>query len=258
MPFAPKLSLAVLCVVAAACAPSGDQAGGADSTARNLTLVPQESTAVQGDVPAAGQPAPAATPAPASRPPAPRPTTPPRPAAPTSYSLSAGTSLGLAVSDTITSKTAKAGDAFTATVSSDVKDRSGHVVIPAGSTVQGTVTEVKPAPDPNSPGTMVLSVKSVSVRGQSYAIDASIDSVATVMKGRGVTGGDAAKVGAGAAAGAILGRVVGKNSKGTVIGGIVGGAIGAGVAAGTKDVDIVVPAGARMVVTLKGALTVKA
>jgi hypothetical protein len=96
------------------------------------------------------------------------------------------------------------------------------------------------------------------VRGQSYAIDASIDSVATVMKGRGVTGGDAAKVGAGAAAGAILGRVVGKNSKGTVIGGIVGGAIGAGVAAGTKDVDIVVPAGARMVVTLKGALTVKA
>lgn len=260
MPFAPKLSLAVLCLVAAACAPSGDQAGGADSTARNLTLVPQESTAAQGDVPAAGQPAPAATPtpAPASRPPAPRPTTPPRPAAPTSYSLSAGTSLGLAVADTITSRTAKAGDAFTASVSSDIKDRSGHVVIPAGSTVQGKVIEVKPAPDPNSPGTMVLSVSSVSVRGQSYAIDASIDSVATVMKGRGVTGGDAAKVGAGAAAGAILGRVVGKNSKGTVIGGIVGGAIGAGVAAGTKDVDIVVPAGARMVVTLKGALTVKA
>lgn len=155
-------------------------------------------------------------------------------------------------------ETAKAGDAFTATVASDVRDRAGHVVIPAGATVSGTVVDVKPAPNPNTAGTMVLSVSSVSIRGQSYDIEASIDSVTTVMKGRGVSGGDAAKVGAGAAAGAILGRVVGKNSKGTVIGGIVGGAIGAGVAAGTKDVDIVVPAGARIVVTLTRVLTVKA
>lgn len=238
----------------AACSGGGDQArNAADSTARNLTLVPQESTTAQGDVPAAGTKAPPAPAAPPqSRPPA------PRPAAPTSYSLSVGTSLGLAASDTITSKTAKAGDAFTATVSSDVKDRSGHVVIPAGSTVSGSVVEVKPAPNSTTSGTMVLAVSSVSVRGQSYPIEASIDSVATVMKGRAISGGDAAKVGAGAAAGAILGRVVGKNSKGTVIGGIVGGAIGAGVAAGTKDVDIVVPAGARIVVTLTKALSVKA
>lgn len=256
MPFAPKRTLALLGILVAACAPSGDQAGGAaDSTARNLTLAPVESTTARGDVPApaTSQPAP-----PQSRPPAARPPAPTRPAAPTSYSLSAGTSLGLAVSDTITSKTAKAGDAFSATVSSAVKDGSGHVVIPAGATVNGTVVEVKPAPNPTSPGTMVLTVSSVSIRGQSYEIGASIDSVATVMKGRGVTGGDAAKVGAGAAAGALLGRVVGKNSKGTVIGGIVGGAIGAGVAAGTKDVDIVVPAGARLVITLTRTLTVRA
>lgn len=256
MPFNHRLSVTLLGIALAACAPSGDQAGAAaDSTARNLTLVPVESTTAQGDVPApsASQPAP-----PQARPAAPRPTPPARPAAPTSYTLSAGTSLGMVVGDTITSKTAKAGDAFTATVASEVRDRSGHVVVPAGATVHGTVVEVKPAPNPNSAGTMVLAVSSVSVRGQSYDIEASIDSVATVMKGRAVSGGDAAKVGAGAAAGALLGRIVGKNSKGTVIGGVVGGAIGAGVAAGTKDVDIVVPAGARIVVTLTRALTVKA
>jgi hypothetical protein len=254
MRLATTLSLAFLTVVAA-CAPSGEQAGAAaDSTARNLTLAPADSTRAQGDVPAPG-----ATPAaPQARPPAPKPAAPPRPAAPTSYTLAIGTSVGLAVTDTITSRTAKAGDTFTATVASDVKDRSGRVVIPAGASVNGTVVEVKPAPNPQSSGTMSLAVSSVSVRGQSYVLEASIDSVATVMKGRGVTGGDAAKVGAGAAAGAILGRVVGKNAKGTVIGGIVGGAIGAGVAAGTKDVDIVVPAGARIVVTLTKALTVKA
>jgi hypothetical protein len=250
-----KLPAAALVVLMAACAPSDKQASSADSTARNLTLVPQESTATSGDVPAAAQPAP---PPPQSRPPAPRPAAPPKPAAPTSYSLSAGTSLDISVRDTITSKTAKVGDVFTATVSSDVKDRAGHVVVPAGSVVQGSIMDVKPAPNPNSAGTMVLAVQSVTIRGRSYDLDAAIDSVATVMKNRGVTGGDAAKVGAGAAAGAILGRIVGKNSKGTVIGGVVGGAIGAGVAAGTKDVDIVVPAGARAVLILKSALTVRA
>ena len=246
------LPTAALVALMAACAPSDNQAGSADSTARNLTLVPQESTAASGDVPAA-TPAPAA---PQAKPPAPRPA--PKPAAPTSYTLSAGTSLDVSVRDTITSKTAKAGDPFTATVSSDVKDRSGHVVVPAGSVVHGSVVEVKPAPNPNAAGTMVLAVQSVTIRGRSYDLDVAIDSVATVMKNRGITGGDAAKVGAGAAAGAVLGRIVGKNSKGTVIGGVVGGAIGAGVAAGTKDVDIVVPAGARAVLILKTALTVRA
>jgi len=117
---------------------------------------------------------------------------------------------------------------------------------------------VKPAPDPNSTGTMVLRVASVGVGSNEYPLNASIDSVATVMKGRGVTGRDAAKVGVGAAAGAVLGRIVGKNAKGAVIGGVVGGAVGAGVAANTKDVDIVVPAGARVVVTLTQPLTVRA
>src|SRR6266576_2126689 len=75
--------------------------------------------------------------------------------------------------------------------------------------------------------------------------------------GRGVTKGDAAKVGGGAAAGAILGRILGGNSKGTVIGGIVGGAAGAAVAAGTKDADIVLPKGAHINATLTQALAVK-
>jgi hypothetical protein len=172
--------------------------------------------------------------------------------------LSSGTHIGMTVTDTITSKTAKPGDAFAATVHEDVRDARGHVVIPAGATVEGTVTDVKPAPSPNATGTMVLAVNHVRVGGSSYAIDASIDSVQTVMKGRSISGKDAAKVGVGAAAGAVLGRIVGKNAKGAVIGGVVGGAVGAGVAANTKDVDILVPAGARVVVTLKSPLTVRA
>src|ERR1043166_10154302 len=98
----------------------------------------------------------------------------------------------IAATDTISSRTAKVGDAFTARVMSDVKDVSGQVVIPAGSTVHGTVTAVKPAPNPRTPGTLTLSVSNVTVRGTSYPIEAAIDSVQTTTKGRGVTTGDAA------------------------------------------------------------------
>ena len=255
-----KFCATLLGVAVFACNGSQDRANqSADTTARNLTLAPAESTAARGDTAVARTTPPAPAPrttAPATRPPAARP--PAAPARPSSYTLSTGTHIGMNVADTITSRTAKAGDAFSATVAHDVKDANGHVVIPAGATVEGTVAEVKAAPNPQSSGTMVLAVNRVRVGSSSYPLDASIDSVATVLKGRGVTSGDAAKVGVGAAAGAVLGRVLGKNAKGAVIGGVVGGAVGAGVAANTKDVDIVVPAGARVVVTLKQPLTVRA
>jgi hypothetical protein len=164
----------------------------------------------------------------------------------------------MAAADTISSRTAKTGDPFTARVVEDVKNAAGQVVIPAGSVVHGTIAEVKSAPNPNTPGTLTLAVSSVMVRGTSYPIEASIDSLETTHKGRGVTTGDAAKVGAGAVAGAIIGRVVGGNKKGTIIGGVVGGAVGAGVAATSKDSDIVLPAGAHILVTLSKPLTVRA
>jgi len=124
--------------------------------------------------------------------------------------------------------------------------------------VHGSVTAVKPAPNPRTPGTLTLSVSSITVRGASYPIEAAIDSVQTTSKGRGVTGGDAAKVGAGAVAGAVLGRVLGGNKKGTIIGGVVGGIAGAGYANATKDSDIILPAGAHIIVRLTKELAVSA
>jgi len=172
--------------------------------------------------------------------------------------LGVGTTMDIAATDTISSRTAKVGDAFTARVVDDVKNAAGRVVIPAGSVVHGTISDVKPAPNPRSPGTLTLSVTSVTVRGTSYPIAASVDSLETIHKGRGVTSGDAAKVGAGAAAGAVLGRVLGGNKKGTIIGGIVGGLAGAGVASQTKDSDIVLPAGAHIIIRLTKELAVAA
>jgi len=235
-----------------ACQKGQEQSQASDSTARNLTLAPAESSAAMRDLP----------PPPVTRPPAqrnPTRTNPPAPPArPAMARLGVGTTMDIAATDTISSRTAKVGDAFTARVVDDVKNAAGRVVIPAGSVVHGTISDVKPAPNPRSPGTLTLSVTSVTVRGTSYPIAASVDSLETIHKGRGVTSGDAAKVGAGAAAGAVLGRVLGGNKKGTIIGGIVGGLAGAGVASQTKDSDIVLPAGAHIIIRLTKELAVAA
>jgi len=238
----------------------GDNANtaSADSTARNLTLAPAESSAAMKDMPATPAATPPAVTAPttAATRPVERPK-PPAPRAPTTATLPAGTHFDMAAGDTITSRTAKVGDPFTARTVEDVKNAAGKVVIPAGSVVSGTITAVKPAPNPRTPGTLQLAVSSVTIRGTNYPLEATIDSLETVHKGRGVTTGDAAKVGAGAAGGAILGRVLGKNTKGAVIGGIVGAAAGAGVASQTKDSDIVLPKGAHINVTITRPVTVR-
>ncbi len=246
--------LATIAVFAAsACQKGQDQSQASDSTARNLTLAPSESTAAMRDVPDQNQ---KATPPPVTRPPAQRPPAPPP--APRMARLGAGTTMDIAATDTISSRTAKVGDAFTARVVDDVKNAAGKVVIPAGSVVNGKIADVKPAPNPRTPGTLTLSVASITVRGTSYAIEASVDSLETIHKGRGVTSGDAAKVGAGAVAGAVLGRVLGGNKKGTIIGGVVGAAAGAAAANQSKDSDIVLPAGAHIIIRLTKELAVAA
>ena len=170
--------------------------------------------------------------------------------------LEAWRQFAMATTATISSRSAKPGDVFTARVVADVQDAAGRVAIPAGSLVSGTVTDVKSAPNPSSPGTLTLAVNSVAVNGRSYPINASIDSLATERSGRPISGGDALKVGVGAAAGAIVGQIIGKNSKGTIIGAVVGGLAGAGYAAATKDGDISLPAGTHILVTVTQRLNI--
>jgi hypothetical protein len=166
--------------------------------------------------------------------------------------------VGATVDDSITTRSAKAGDPFSATVSEAVRDPSGHIVIPAGSSISGTIVRADPAPNPRSTGTLELSITSVTIHGKAYPIDATVESKDTVMQGRGVTGADAAKVGAGAAAGAVVGRIFGKNTKGAVIGGVLGAAGGAVAAQRSRDIDVVLPKGNGMRIKLKQPLTVAA
>ena len=172
-------------------------------------------------------------------------------AKPSSFTANSGAFLDMAVNDTITTKTAKTGDVFTATVVENVTDGHGNNVIPQGSQVHGTVSDV-------SGGTLTLAVSSVTIRGKDYGLAAKIDSLETVKQSKSIGGNDVAKVGIGAAAGALLGRVIGGNTKGAVIGGVVGAAAGTGVAAKTHGSYVMLPKGAHVNLTLTAALVVPA
>lgn len=237
-----------------ACGRGKDQAA-ADST-RSVQLAQGDSNYRLNDRPAGS----AATPAPAPRPspaPAPSPAPSPGPSPRRSLTLASGTTVEATTLRTISSRNDKAGETFTASVSSDVKDGKGRVVIPAGSTVTLTITELQPANDKSKiDGKITIAVTSVSVRGETYPVSGNITSMAHTLKGRGVGATEVEKTAAGAVIGGIAGRVIGGGSKGTIIGAVVGGAAGAAVAVETANRDVVVVSGTPIVITLTAPLTV--
>lgn len=242
--------VAVGAVLALAC---GGQKPPADETARDLSLAPAESVAALSDQPQAGTAGQQPT---ATKPAAGAPST--KPAAPRAVSLVAGegTALTLAANDTLTSRHNKRGETVTATLVSDVRDANGRTVIPAGAVFVGTISDLAPAEHPGGEGRMMLTFNQVEFGGNTYPVEARTDSIATHMKGRGITGGDAAKVGAATAVGAAAGAIIGKNAKGAVIGGAVGAAAGVGIAAATRDIDILLDAGAPIQLVLTAPFTV--
>ena len=172
-------------------------------------------------------------------------------------SLSSGTGIEATTERTISSRHDKAGDTFTATVTSAVQDGRGRVVIPAGSTLTLLITDLQPANDKSkADGRITVAVTSVAFEGASYPMNAEITSMAHTLKGRGVGATEVEKTAAGAAIGGIAGRIIGGDSKGTIIGAVVGGAAGAAVAVETANRDVVVPAGTPITVSLTTPLTV--
>jgi osmotically inducible lipoprotein OsmB len=189
--------------------------------------------------------------------PAPGPSPAPAPSSTRNLTLATGARIDATTQRTISSRNDKAGETFTAVVSSDVKDSRGRVVIPAGSTINLTITELQPANDKSkADGRITLLVSSVTVGGQTYPVSAGITTMAHTLKGRGVGATEVEKTAAGAVIGGIAGRVIGGDSKGTIIGAVVGGAAGAAVAVETANRDVVVVAGTPIVVTLTGPLSV--
>jgi type IV secretion system protein VirB10 len=259
MRFVKALSLILAVCLLAACGGSNQQQADATQPA------PAQDTPATASTEPAQPAAPAQEPAPyRQQPPAQRPSgstashsapapAQAAPAAPSVHMVSvpAGTVISLALDSGINSKTAQVGDAFTATVVEPIAVE-GRDVIPAGSKIEGKVTEAVAAKRGAGKARLALSFDTLTLSdGYRTNIVGTFQEVTKSKKGK-----NAAIIGGSAAGGALLGRILGKDTKGAVIGAIVGGGVGTAVVMGKEGEQAKLPADTPFEIKLEEAVQV--
>lgn len=158
-----------------------------------------------------------------------------RPASQSLFTVPSGTRMRVRMNETLSSKTAKAGDRFTVTVREPVYASNGAIVVPIGSEVIGKVDSVKPAVKGGKVGEIDVSfIQLVLPNGIKRTINGSLTELVSddaKSDAEGTAKGDKTKyrkvifIGGGGAGGAILGGAIG-GGKGALIGGIIGAGAG--------------------------------
>jgi BON domain len=161
----------------------------------------------------------------------------------------AGTDLVVILSQALGSKLSQTGQTFLATTAQPVSV-NGQVAIPKGSTVNGTVVAAKEKGKIKGEGQLTLTLRSVTINGQTYPIQTvAYDST---IKGKGKR--TAVTTGGGAAGGALIGGLAG-GGKGAGIGALVGAGAGfvGGTFTGNKQIEL--PAETAVTFPLSAPLT---
>lgn len=176
-----------------------------------------------------------------------------------------GTMMMVKVDQPLNSASSKVGDPITAIVEADVF-MNNQIVIPAGSQVEGAVTQVSPAGHVGKAGSMEVQFSVIrTTYGHSYPVRARVvtsdesgiirgDSPqAQVFKTLGTAaGGTAAGTLMGTAAGSLLGSAGG----GAMFGLAAGSLAGVGYALLREGKEVVIPTGARMSIVLDQPIAV--
>lgn len=170
--------------------------------------------------------------------------------------IPAGSTLSATAASKICTNTNKVGDHVMATIANSVSGSNG-AMIPAGATLNLTVTQLKRSENTNDPVVMEFAVNSVTYGGHTYPIEGEVTSADVTRVRDESKGKDVQKVAIGAGIGAIAGRILGGSTKGAVIGGAVGAAGGAATAVATANYQGCINQGSSIVVKLSSAATVK-
>jgi hypothetical protein len=171
--------------------------------------------------------------------------------------IPAGATLNTHANSRICTNTNAVGDHVTATVENAVAGTNG-ATIPAGATVNLTVTRLKRSENSNDPIVMEFAVNSVTFNGHTYPVEATVASASVDRIKDQPQSKDVQKVAIGAVAGAIAGKIIGKSTKGAVIGGAAGAAAGAAAASATANYQGCIASGGNIVIKLTSAATVRA
>ena len=183
------------------------------------------------------------------------------------FTVPADTVIRVRMDSQMSSRSARVGDRFSATVTEPVYGgESGLEVVPVGSKIWGRVTSVKQA-GRRSPGNISVSFYQIATPSRAtYPINGSLSSLQAddvnadnegTVAGKSNRKRDAVFIGGGAATGAIIGAIAG-GGKGAAIGAILGGGLGTGARVYEREQDAEVKSGTEFGVILNRAVSLPA
>jgi hypothetical protein len=181
-------------------------------------------------------------------PPAPAPVVP---QPPPPIVVPAQTAISVVLDEPLSSKTAAAGQTFSATVSVPIAI-DGVVAIPKGSHATGVVNDAKSAGRFKGGAALDITLTSLNIAGTPYKIDTSSHEATSKGKGKRTAG----LVGGGGAGGALIGGLAG-GGKGALIGALVGAGAGTAGAGLTGDRDITLPAETPLTFRLHDSISIQ-
>ncbi len=172
--------------------------------------------------------------------------------APIEVTVPAGSVLAVQVTDGVSSQSSSIGDAIRGQVVSDVRIGE-HVAIPAGSTVRGSVTAVRPLRKIGGRAQIAVAFSELELpNGDSVPISARASRL-----GKSETPKDTATIVGSTIAGAVLGHQVDDDDKGKIVGGAVGAGVGTAIAAKTRGQTVGFASGSRLSLRLQNSVTVE-
>ncbi len=182
-----------------------------------------------------------------------------------SWNIPPDTVISVQINGTLTSRTARVGDKFTAAVTVPVYV-NGKTVIPSGSVIEGRVTQVTPAKRMNRSGTIGVDFDDIVFpNGAAVQLVGNLTSDDPEIRRRiddeSRVSGQGNKrpsvfIGGGGAIGAVLGGIAG-GGKGAVLGGVVGAGAGVASVLLSKGEEAEVPSGTTFGVQLKQGLIIR-
>jgi hypothetical protein len=165
--------------------------------------------------------------------------------------LNSGTEIKVRTDAAINAQSAAAGQSYAATISKDVTDSNGNVIVPRGSRARLKTVA-------SGDNQISLALSSLTANGQRYYLNTnSTEAESTTAKqGVGKNTRTAKYVGGGALAGTLIGAIAG-GGKGAAIGALAGGAAGAGAQTLTKGKKLDIPAESELTFRLDQPVTLR-
>jgi hypothetical protein len=165
--------------------------------------------------------------------------------------LASGRSLAVYTTSTLSTKTSKSGEQFTATLAEPITDGK-WVIAKKGARVTGVIVDADPGGRVKDLASLAVTIDELTLAdGRTIRLSASqVRREAKATKGK-----DAKKIGIATGVGAAIGAIAG-GGKGAAIGAGVGGGAGTGAVLATRGDPAVIAAESRLTFTLRSPVKI--